>query len=104
MRLPLAILSIAFGLTPFSMAQSVIAPPVTVTASSEFSGDFAVTMLFDAPVTNADIGATPFGVEGQYAGNGLGPHSVYMDFGADISTGGFAFSQRIGFGATDKLT
>jgi hypothetical protein len=104
MKIAIASLCAIFGLATLSSAQSVIAPPTTVTASSEFSGDFAVTKLFDAPVTNADIGATPFGPEGQYAGNGLGPHSVYMDYGSDISTGGFAFSQRIGFGATDKLT
>ena len=83
-----------------------VAPPITVTASSEFNTNFAVTNLFDATVTNADVGITLYGnPDGQWAGVGADPFNVFMDFGSTlIDMDGLAYSQRLGGNpALDKV-
>jgi hypothetical protein len=77
---------------------AVVAPPVSVTASSEFAAEFAVSNLFDATVASADIDLTPYGQgDGQWAGVGVGPFDVFMDFGSTVSDiDGLGYSQRLG--------
>ena len=79
-------------------AAIVIVPaPAGVVASSEYNATYAVTKMFDATVTAGDIGVTSYGVtDGQYAGSGVGPHNVFMDFGSSVTADGFVYSQRAG--------
>ena len=75
---------------------------MSIVASSEFNANYAVSKLFDATVTAADIGVTGYGTEGQYAGSGLGPHNVFMDFGAPVTTDGFVYGAAAGLGFGHK--
>lgn len=74
----------------------IIGPPDTVTASSEFSGSFAVGNMFNNSVSESDIDTTTYSKSGgeAYAGSGTGPHDVWMDFSSSISTDGFAYAAR----------
>lgn len=83
-------------------------PPISASASTEFSGTFAVSNLFDASVDAADLNATSYGAnDGQFAalGDVDGPHvEVFLDFGETISAAGIAYSQRVGGDPTlDKV-
>ncbi|NQU22996.1 MAG: LamG domain-containing protein, partial [Candidatus Nealsonbacteria bacterium] len=101
-----AVLILAFGgLASLAHADLVLlGTPTTVQASSEYSGAFAVSNLFDGPITAADIGTTN-NLGNQYAGGGIGPHTVYMDYGSSITADSFVFSQRAGTNAAlDKVT
>ena len=72
----------------------------------QFMPNFAVTNLFDATVTNADVGVTLYGnPDGQWAGVGAGPFNVFMDLGSTVlGIDGFAYSQRLGGNpALDKV-
>jgi hypothetical protein len=77
---------------------AVVAPPVSVTASSEFAAGFVVTNMFDATVNENNLDVTPYGQgDGQWAGMGVGPFDVFMDFGSLIAgIDGLAYSQRLG--------
>src|SRR6476646_8544686 len=97
---------VAILLGPCLLKADVVAPPITVTASSQFSPTYAVTNLFDATVTNANVGVTPYGnPDGQWAGVGAGPFNVFMDLGSTVlGIDGFAYSQRLGANpALDKV-
>ena len=89
------------------IAQAEIVPtPTSFTATSEFSGAFAVGNLFDATVGDADLGNTLYGnTDGQWAGVGVGPFGVFMDFGSTLTEiDGLAYSQRFGANAAaDKV-
>jgi hypothetical protein len=79
-----------------AVAYDVIAPPVT-SSGPQYDGNYSVAKLFDASVAGADIGVTSYGnPDGQWAGFGEGPHEVFMDFGASISTAAIAYAQRSG--------
>lgn len=93
-------------LLPNLAGADVLPVPIAVTASSEFAAQYAVTNLFDATVTNADVGNTLYGnPDGQWAGVGAGPFNVFMDFGSSLTgVDGFAYSQRLGATpTTDKV-
>ncbi|XAM00104.1 PEP-CTERM sorting domain-containing protein [Phycisphaeraceae bacterium D3-23] len=76
---------------------AVLGAPVSSTASSEFSGAFVGTNLFDASVSDSDIGVTAYGTaDGQWAGSGVGPHTIFMDYGSSITATGVAYAQRAG--------
>ncbi|WP_442482122.1 PEP-CTERM sorting domain-containing protein [Aeoliella sp. SH292] len=81
--------------------------PTTITATSEFNGDYTVTNLFDEVVTDANIGVTQYGAGGgtQWAGVGTGPFNVFMDYGSPLTgVDGFVYSQRLGGNpALDKV-
>jgi len=78
----------------------IVEPPVSVVASSEYSGEYAVTKLFDATVTAADLNVTSYGfADGQFAVYGPldgADAELYMDFGETITAWGVAYSQRQG--------
>src|SRR4029078_8231282 len=74
--------------------------------SSNFGFPYVAASLFDATVTDADLGATVYGVtDNQWAGVGPGPHNLFMDLGAAISANGIAYAQRAGAfgGSNDKV-
>lgn len=75
-------------------------PPISASASTEYSDTFAVSNLFDGSVDAADLNATSYGTnDGQYAalGDVDGPYvEVFLDFGETISAAGIAYSQRVG--------
>jgi hypothetical protein len=75
---------------------NVIGPPVSVTGPT-FGDPYTVDKLFDSVVTAADINITAYGgINGQWAGPGAGPHTLFMDFGSSITASGLAYSQRLG--------
>ncbi|WP_442485626.1 hypothetical protein [Aeoliella sp. SH292] len=77
-------------------AYQVIAPPVA-SSGPQYDGNYSVAKLFDASVTDGDVGVTSYGnPDGQWAGFGEGPHEVFMDFGASISPSAIAYAQRSG--------
>lgn len=78
--------------------------PDTATGPA-FGAGFEVTNLFDSVVTDGDIGVTDYaGMDGQWAGPGLGPHDIFLDYGSSITASGVAYSQRAGDIATaDKV-
>lgn len=80
------------------VAAEILDAPTSVTASSEYAAEYAVSNLFDAAVTDADVGSTFFGnPDGQWAGVGIGPFNVFMEFATPLSgVDGFAYSQRLG--------
>jgi hypothetical protein len=84
---------------------AILPVPTSSTWSSQYDPSYAGSKLFDATVTNADLGVTSYGgSDGQWAGLGPGPHSLFMDFGATISANGIAYAQRSGaFGPNDKV-
>ena len=66
--------------------------PSTFSATSEFGGTFVAASLFDATVSDANVGVTVFGVsDNQWAGVGPGPHQVFMDFGTPVTANGLAY-------------
>lgn len=81
-----------------SAEADVFGPPVTVTASSQYNADYAVTKLFDETVTDADVGNTVYGGGStQWAGFGAGPFDIFMDYGSVLNgVDGLAYSQRQG--------
>lgn len=82
--------------TQNAVAYQVIAPPVA-SSGPQYNGDYSVAKLFDASVSDSDVGVTSYGnPDGQWAGPGEGPHEVFMDFGASISTSAIAYAQRSG--------
>ena len=66
--------------------------PVSVAASSFFSGSFLPDFLFDG---NPSFGSIA-NLAGQYAGSGLGPHVLALDFGSEITMSGLGYAQRLG--------
>jgi hypothetical protein len=85
---------------------AIIPAPSSVSATSEFGGPFVAASLFDATVSDADVGTTVYGVtDNQWAGVGPGPHQVYMDFGTPVTANGMAYAQRAGAigGNNDKV-
>lgn len=93
-----------------STVQAVTVLPVpTVFSGPEFAPAFSFANVFDATVAESDLDTTSYGPvngigDAEWAGPGTGPHDTFMDFGAPITTDGFAYSQRsnLGFG-TDKI-
>jgi len=80
--------------------------PTTVTGP-EFGAGFELSNLFDETVADADLDTTAFGaVAGtQWAGPGLGPHTIFMDYGSSITASGVGYAQRSGDTAGfDKVT
>jgi len=66
-------------------------PSITFT-SSTFSGAFASSFLFDGqPAIGSDSN-----LGGQWAGSGVGPMYVDLDFGSSVSTDCFGYAQRQG--------
>jgi hypothetical protein len=90
-----------------TIGSSAIMPaPTSFSATSEFGGPFVAASLFDATVSDADVGTTVYGVsDNQWAGVGPGPHQVYMDFGTPVTANGLAYAQRAGAigGNNDKV-
>ena len=85
---------------------AIIPAPSGFSATSEFGGPFVAASLFDATVSDADVGVTVYGVsDNQWAGVGPGPHQVYMDFGSPVTANGLAYAQRAGAigGNNDKV-
>lgn len=85
---------------------AILPAPSGRSATSEFGGAFVAESLFDGTVSDADVGATVYGVtDNQWAGVGPGPHQIYMDFGASVTASGLAYAQRAGAigGNNDKV-
>ena len=85
---------------------AIIPAPSSFSATSEFGGPFVAASLFDATVSDADVGTTVYGVsDNQWAGVGPGPHQVYMDFGYASHGQRVGISQRAGAfgGNNDKV-
>ncbi|MDP6544170.1 MAG: PEP-CTERM sorting domain-containing protein [Phycisphaerae bacterium] len=78
---------------PASAELNLFDVPTAFSASSQYNGAYAVDFLFDGAITTADIG-TANNLGAQYAGLGIGPHTVYMDFNAPITANSFVYSQR----------
>ena len=90
----MAIASLLVG-TP-AMGAVIIDPPSGGTTGGSFPG-FPPSNLFDGSVAATDIGVTSYGsTDGQFAGNGEGPHDIFMDYGSSITAVGVAYSQRAG--------
>lgn len=74
----------------------IIDPPSGGTTGASFPG-FPPSNLFDGSVSAADVGSTSYGAgDSQFAGNGVGPHVVFMDYGSSVTAIGVAYAQRAG--------
>lgn len=75
---------------------SPIANPTITFTSSTFSGGFVSSFLFDGqPTVGSDSS-----LGGQWAGSGVGPMYVDLDFGDSIDTDCFGYAQRQGGNAS----
>lgn len=80
---------------------AVITNPVITNSPSEFNASFAAANLFDGtPAFNVATGQG-----NQWAGSGVGPHTIDFNFGAVTTFGWLAYAQRSGSNpALDKVT
>lgn len=79
--------------------------PVICSASSEFSGAFTVTNLFDQNPTPADIENPTFDSGSQFAGQGGGEHVIVCDYDTSVTFDSLAYAQRLGGNpALDKVS
>ena len=76
--------SLVLFLSLASAPAAVLSNPAITSVSSQFSGAFAASFLFDG---NPVFGATS-GQGNQWAGAGVGPHTISFDFGAAKNIGG----------------
>ncbi len=71
---------------------AVLPSPTITFTSSTFSGSFQSAFLFDgSPVVGSGSG-----LAGQWAGQGVGPSFVDLDFGNSVTTDCFGYAQRMG--------
>jgi hypothetical protein len=91
-------IAIAMGIAgQLSSAHAAILTPSVPATGPTYGAPYEVTKMFDATVTDADVGVTSYGgSDGQWAGPGAGPHEIFMDYGTSVAAVGFAFSQRAG--------
>lgn len=88
----LVVLPILVGAGRASDASSALPNPSISFTSSTFSGGYVSSYLFDGQPTvgsDANLG-------GQWAGQGVGPLFVDLDFGNSIDTDCFGYAQRLG--------
>lgn len=82
----------------FTIIPAPADPENDVSASSVFppsAGDFRAFKMFDSTVTEADIDVRNLGgVDGEFAAQGQGPVSVFVDNNSSITTNWIAFAQR----------
>jgi hypothetical protein len=93
--------SLVLFLSLASAPAAVLSNPAITSVSSQFSGAFAASFLFDG---NPVFGAAT-GQGNQWAGAGVGPHTINFDFGAAKNIGWIGYAQRAGsIATTDKVT
>jgi hypothetical protein len=99
---PIFLAGFAASLMLIAQTQAaVISNPTITNSPSQFDGSYAATNLFDGTPT---FGAgTTLG--SQWAGSGVGPHTIEFNFGAPKSIGWLGYAQRAGSNpALDKVT
>ena len=98
------IVAVALGFaTCHAQAVNLLSTPIQTRSSTEFNASFAEENLFNGAISVVDIGTTN-NVGSDYAGAGLGPHTVYMELAGSELTDGFVYAQRLGGNpALDKV-
>lgn len=75
----------------------LLADPVSVSASSFFNATYAPEFLFDAELSVEDVESRSFVAQDpQYAGVGIGPHVLVLDYGEAVTFDSLVYAQRLG--------
>lgn len=95
--------ALSIALVASSQAALTFHTPTGVSASSQFGGAFLASNLFDADITESDIGQSPVITSGSNTSNfgnswavdgSLNEATVVFDLGATLSLDGFVYAQR----------